>query len=485
MVNQDKPDIPGPTAKNATGIQKIATQIEGLDDILDGGLPRGRVTLVGGGPGTGKTVLGLEFLYRGARSGQPGIFVSFEESAQNIRHNALSLGWDLPTLEKAGKLVLMEMALQPEMTVSGEFNLGGLLAIIAGKAKDMGAGRIVIDALDVLLRFFDNPQREEQQIVLLHQWLQQQGLTAILTTKNPKTSDGPSACDNLDFMADCVIYLDQRIQDQVNTKRMRVVKYRGSGYGSNEYPFLIGGSGMFFNAVTDMWLHYDPPCQRVSSGIQSLDEILGGGHQRGSSVLISGATGTGKTALASTFARDACQRGQKVLYVNFEEPVDGMVAGMRSLGIDLKPPIEDCLLWVMSVMPESRGVEEHLYDLTTAIRSFRPDHVMIDAISACKRIAGEKASSDFIIRMVHFCKRRGITLISNNQAKNSRKSHEISGIGISSIIDAIITLQYKDVGNQTTRVLHVIKSRGSKHSNRYHTYSLTDDGIQFNPATST
>ena len=470
-----------PDIEKTAGIRKTATQIEGLDDILHGGLPQGRVTLVDGGPGSGKTLLGLEFLYRGAQSGHPGIFLSFEETAENIRQNTLSFGWDLSSLEKAGKLFLMEGQLDPGVIISGEFNLTAFLSIIEGKAQEMGATRVVIDALDVLMRIFNDPIREQQQIIGLHNWLMTKRLTAILTTKNLKNPNTSSPYEYLDFLADCVIYLDQRIENQVNTRRSQVLKYRGSSYGSNECPFLITGKGMFFSAISDMRLDYEPPSQRVSSGSQFFDEILGGGYLKGTCILISGASGTGKTCLCGTFARSACEGGHKVLYVNFEESMDGMLAGMRSLGIDLGPAMHACSLWVKPSMPESKGIEEHFYDKITAIRSFQPDHMVVDAASACKRIAGEKASFDFIMRLVHFCKKRGITVVLINQSSNTEADHEISGIGISSVVDTIILLHYKDVGNETRRILQVIKSRGSKHSKRRHTYTLTDDGLRFEP----
>jgi circadian clock protein KaiC len=466
-------------AKKASGIPKTSTQIEGLDEILHGGLPTGRTTLVGGGPGTGKTLLGLEFLYRGALSGDPGIFISFEESAERIRQNTVSFGWDLESLEKAEKLFLMNGEVPPEAMVSGDFNLRGLLAIIEGTAGAMNAKRIVIDALDVLLRVFDDPNREQQQVFDLHNWLNKQGLTAILTTKNLKAEDLLPPFDFLDFMADCVIYLDQRIREQVNTKRVQIIKYRGSSFGSNEYPFLITDRGMFFNSISEIQLLYKSSARRISSGNPSLDEILGGGYRQGTCILISGATGTGKTSIASTFAHSACENGQKVLYTSFEESSESMLADMRSIGIDLKPAIQSASLRLMPVMPESKGIEEHLYDAITTIGDFQPEHFVVDAISACNRIAGESASFDFIMRLMHFCKKKGITVILTNQVRNSSEHHEISGIGISSIIDTIINLNYKDTGNETGRILQVMKSRGSKHSNKYHNYLLTDDGIKF------
>ena len=476
MGNGTETNIRGLSEKNGADMRKIATRIEGLDEILHGGLPAGRVTLINGGPGSGKSMLGLEFLYRGALSGEPGIFLSFEESAENIRQNVSSFGWDLSSLEKDGKLFLMEGQLDAGIILSGVFNLKGLLAIVEGKAGKMGAERIVIDALDVLMRVFKDSHQQEQQIFELHKWLNEQGKTAVLTTKNLKKTGESSPYDYLDYLADCVIRLDQRVKDQVNTKRLQVVKYRGSSYGANEYPFLIADNGIFFNPVSDVALQYEAPSQRISSGDSFLDEISGGGYLRNTCILISGETGTGKTSLAATFARSACENGEKALYINYEESRESMVAGMRHMGIDLQPAIRNGSLRFLSTMPESMGIEEHLYHAITAIRQFHPDHMVIDAISACERIAGQRAAFDFIMRLTHFCKKRGMTVILINQAKNV---NAISGIGISSIIDTIITLRYKDVGNETKRILQIKKSRGSKHSNSHYNYLLTDQGIWF------
>lgn len=463
---------------DAVAIPKTPTQIRGLDDILHGGLPTRRVTLVGGGPGTGKTVFGLEFLYRGALSDEPGIFLTFEESADNIRRNASAFGWDLAALEKSGRLFVMEGALDPQVLVSGDINLLGCLSIIAGKARAMGARQVVIDALDVLMEYFDDPVREKREILAFQNWLGEQGMTTILTTKAAKERRGVTAYDYLDFMADCVIHLDQRIENQVNTKRLQVIKYRGSGYGSNEYPYIVTPDGLFFHGVSDMWLEYTPSGKRVSSGHEDLDAILGGGFIQGSTVLLSGMTGSGKTSFAATFARSASDKGRKVLYVNFEESRGSLVVGMRSIGVDLDKAIEDGALRVLAEMPESKGIEEHLYDKIKAIEDFSPDHLVVDAISACKRIAGENASFDFIMRLVNYCRLRGITIVLINQAANQFGVQEISGIGVSSIIDTILLLQYEDHGDETRRRLQVLKSRGSRHSNRWHGFSLTDAGIR-------
>lgn len=459
-------------------LRKAASGIKGLDEILEGGFPAERTTLISGGPGTGKSVLGLEFLYRGALSGNPGIFLSFEEPEGDIRRNAITFGWDLPSLEKSGKFFLMGGQIDPKILISGDFNMNGLLAVIDGKAKEMGADRIVIDAVDILIRLFNDPKRQQDEIFTLNAWLKDRRMTTVLTAKSI-TGKNAYEYGYLDFMADCVIHLDQRIREQVRTRRLHIVKYRGSGYGGNEYPFIITNDGAHFNAITDMEMNYISDFKPVSSGSPSLDRILGGGVQSGTCIMITGSTGTGKTCLASTFTSSACGEGHRVLYINFEEDLDSMFSGMLSLGIDLRPAMEKSALRFINVMPESRGVEEHLFRITCAIDQFRPGHLVVDAVSACRRMGGESAAFDFVMRLVNTCRKKGITVILTNQSDLSREDYSISGIGISSIIDTIIALHYRDKGHEVGRALLVKKSRRANHSNRYHEYALTGRGITF------
>ena len=466
------------TPNTPTDIRKIATQIKGLDEILHGGIPAERTTLISGGPGTGKSVLGLEVLYRGAMAGNPGIFLSFEETKESIRRNALTLGRDLASLEQEGRVFLIEGQVAPHVLVSGNFNLKGLLSIIEGKAKEMGADMIVIDALDILMRLFDDPKRQQNEVFFLHQWLKEQGMTTMLTTKNVKDRGMSDQYSYLDFMADCVIYLDQRVSEQVTTKRLQVIKYRGSDYGKNEYPFFISHDGIHFNPISDTTMQYESASRRISSGSTSLDALLGGGYRAGTCILISGATGTGKTSIACTFTDSACGEGQKVLYVSYEESPHSMVQDMLSIGIDLRPAIEGSTLKLISVMPESTGIEEQLFHILTAMKSFKPHHVIIDAISACKRIAGQQAAFDFLVRLINACRKMGITVMLISQAKRLGEDQEISNIGISSIIDTIITVSFRDTGSEINRMLLVKKSRGTRHSNRYHPFFLTDQGVQ-------
>jgi circadian clock protein KaiC len=466
------------TPTKATQIPKLATRIAGLDEVLNGGLPAGQTTLISGGPGSGKSVLGLEFLYRGAAAGEPGIFVTFEERASAVRQNALALGWDLAPLEQAGKLFLMEAHVDPQAVLSGEFNLKGLIAIINGKATAMRASRIVIDALDVLLRLFDDAARERNELYVLHDWLIDHDMTAVLTVKTSKDGDSTGRYEFLDFMASCVIYIDQRVTEQVATRRLRVLKYRGSGFGRNEYPFCITGEGINIIPISSAGLNHKALGPKVSSGHPRLDVLLDGGYRRSSSILISGTSGTGKTTLASTFVRSACERGEKVLYINFEESQEAMVSGMLNSGIDLRPAVQAGTLRFLTAMPEAMGVEEHLLPVFKAIKSFQADHVIVDAISACDRMGTKGAAYDYLMRLVNVCKEQGITAILTNQTAGFREENEISGIGISSMVDTVIFLRYIEIGGEINRMVLVMKSRGSKHSNQYREFLITDHGIE-------
>ena len=459
-------------------IPKAPTGIGGLDDILEGGLPKGRTTLVGGGPGSGKTILGLEFVYRGALAGEPGVFISFEESAAAVRQNASALGWDLTALEKAGKLALLNPRLPTEVTVSGDFNLKGLLAILDGQVRALRAKRIVIDAVDALTRIYDDPKRERNELYALHHWLDDQQLTAILTAKIGEDA-GPSGRHGyLDFMVDCVLRLDQRVAGQVTTRRLRVIKYRGSGFGRNEYPYLIGPGGTTYVPLSMLELMHQPLGGRVSAGQPRLDELLGGGFLRGACILLSGTSGTGKTTLAVSFARAACARGEKVLYLGFEESEAALVSCMLSPGLDLRPALRAKKLRIQAVMPEAVGAEEHLIRAYQIIAEFGPDHMILDAISACRRMGSDQAAFDFLMRLVNTCKQRGITCLLLNQTPGLQETDEITGIGFSSLVDAVLLLRFEEQNRTVHRDLLVMKLRGSKHSHQHHRYRITDHGVE-------
>jgi len=472
---------PGEETKNPTTkareVQKVATGIAGLDDVLHGGFPAGRTTLLNGGPGTGKSIFGMEFLYRGAVSGEPGIFVTFEEGAEAVHENALSLGWDLAPLEKEGKFFLFGAHVDPQAAISGDFNVKGLLAIVEGKAKSMGARRIVIDALDVLMRVFDNPVRERNELYALHDWLNDHEMTAVLTVKTSAGGDIMSRYEFLDYMADCVIQLDHRAMEQVSTRRLRVIKYRGSDFIHNECPFVITGNGISIIPISAVELRHKALGPKMPTGHPRLDTIMDGGYRRASTILISGTAGTGKTTLANTFVVAACERGEKVLYINFEESQEAMVSGMLSPGIDLRPVLRDGKLRVMTAMPEAMGAEEHLFQALRFIEAFQPDHVVVDAMSSCRRMGTKQADYEYLMRLANACKEKGITVLLTNQTTGFRNEDEITGIDISSMIDTVIILRFVEIGGELNRMLMVLKSRGQKAASQYREYVITDHGI--------
>ncbi|MDA8126702.1 MAG: circadian clock protein KaiC [Deltaproteobacteria bacterium] len=457
---------------------KAPSYISGFDEILYGGLPEGRTTLLEGGPGTGKSIVGLEFLYRAALAGEPGIFVAFEERAEAVRRNAGTMGWDLAGLEKTGKLAIIEARMDPETVISGDFNLKALLAIIEGHSQAIGAKRIVFDALDVLIRLFDNPSRERSEMYRLNEWLLDRKMTAILTVK---ASGGDSIFDRyefLEFMADCVIRLIQRPGEWVATRDLQVIKYRGSDFGRNAYPFVIQPGGISVIPISEFGLQHRALGPHLSSGNGQLDRVLGGGYRRGSTILIAGPSGTGKTTLANTFVKAACDRGEKALFFGFEESEASIVATMLSPGIDLRPALKKRRLKMATAMPEAFGTEKHLVLAFALIDAFKPDHVVVDAISAFERMGSSRAAFEFAMRLTNHCKDRGITLIMTTQSPGDAGDRTaISGIGISSIVDALLWLRFVEEGNKLKRKLLVIKSRGSKHSTQYHDFRITDHGI--------
>ena len=458
-------------------IPKVPTGIAGLDEVLRGGLPAGRMTLLSGGAGSGKSLMGLQCLLHGAGTGEPGILVLFEERAAAVRQNAWSLGWDLASLERKNRLHLLDARVNPEAVISGDFSIKGLLAILDRQAKAMRARRIMIDAVDALLYLYDSPKRERQELHTLHEWLLDRGLTAIMTVKTLPQGEAPSRYVFLDFMADCVMHVDQRVTVQVTTRRLRVIKYRGSGYGRNEYPFLIGENGINVIPITSNVLQHRPPGPKVSSGQARLDDILAGGYKRGTSILIVGTAGAGKTTLACLFSQAACLRSERVLYLNFEESPESMVSNMLSPGLALQPLIKTGRLVVRSYLPEAMGVEEHLFHALKALDEFQPQHVVVDAISACKRMGSEHAAFEYLMRILNACKERGITCMYLNQATGLDIVSEISGIGVSSIIDTVVLLRQLPIGGVMKRQLIVMKSRGSKHSEQFHEFRITDRGI--------
>ncbi len=456
-------------------LPKTATNIAGLDEVLHGGLPKGRLTIVNGGPGAGKTVLGLELLIR---SKQPAVFISFEETSKAMRRNAMAMGWDLAQIEESGKLALINPELDYEAVASGEFNIGGLCAILEGQARRLDAQLIVIDAIDMLMHMFDDPTRARNQLITLHRWLSEQKLTAVMTIK---ASDSlGQGYEYLDFMADCVIQIDQRVKDQITTRRLIVKKYRGSDFASREHPFIISKQGIVVMPLSFVNLVQQSTGEFISTNIEEMDAVLGGGFRKGSSIMISGPSGSGKTTLAFTFTRAAVCHGERVLYLSFEQSETALTSEMKNVGFNLESLVEKGTLRITSVMPESMGMEEHLYRIIQEVEEYEPQHLVLDAISATHRIGSTQAAKEFLIRLYHAAKKRGITCIFTNQTFSALKDEiEISGLGISSLVDTAIILNYFREDNRIGRTLLVLKSRGTSHSKKYNEFRITDKGIIF------
>lgn len=463
--------------KQTLSIRKCATGIAGLDQILQGGLPTGRTTLVIGGPGTGKSIFGFEFLYRSALSGEPGIFVSFEERADALRDNVGTLGWQLAPLEQSGKLFLLEARIDPRAVITGEFGIQSFLAILDHKLKAMGAKRVVIDALDVLMRLLNDGKREQDELIALHQWLSERDVTALLTVKAPRETQHEHNYDFLDYLADCVIHLDNRMLGQLSTRRLRVLKYRGSGFGANEYPFVIDPPGITLLPISEFGLSHQALGDRIPTGLEAFDGLTGGGFRRASSILITGSTGTGKTTLCGVFVQAACARGEKVLYIDFEESEAALVSAMKSSGTDLISAIASGALRLLTAMPEAMGAEQHLVRAFVVIKQMHPTCVVIESASACKRMGTEQAAFEYLMRLINTCKEMGITIIATNQTAGFHNLDEISGIGISSLIDTVIQLRLVEEDRTLRRELLVMKSRGSIHSHHYHDFRINDQGI--------
>lgn len=473
---------PGKTTNKALpqaiALPKVATQIEGLDEILNGGIPVGGMTLVWGAAGCGKSILGLEFLYRGALADDPGILVVFEERAQAVRQHALTLGWDLAPLEQAGKLFVLEGVIDPATILAGDFDLQALLAIIAGRSQAIGAKRIVIDAVDVLTRLYRDPWREQSEIYTLHRWLADREMTTILTMKVLHYQTLLPGYEFLDFMADCVIKLDQRSNDQVSTRRLQVIKYRGSSFGRNEYPYIIAEDGIHLLPVSSVVLTQQAPGDVVSSGSAQLDAMLEGGYKRGTSVLVPGAPGTGKTTIASTFAQAACARGEKTLFLAFEESAQVIIANMLSPGIDLRPALQAGTLRFLTAMPEAMGAEDHLFAALREVAVFQPRLVIADALSALMRMGPEQAAFEYAMRLVVACKERGITCLFTNQLFGAAAEDSFAGVGISSLVDTVILLRFAESGGMLHRTLLIRKVRGAAHSAQCHEFRITNRGLE-------
>jgi len=471
MTSTEKP----PTTPR--GIRKAATGITGLDEITGGGLPRGRTSLITGAAGTGKTVFALQTLVNGVqRWSEPGIFVAFEEPSAQIVHNA-TFGWGLADIDQ-DQLFFLDARLSPDTVRAGAFDLAGMLATLERKAEQMGAQRIAFDSLDVMLRLIDEPAGQRQEVYRIHDWLSGSDLTGLITARLARQwTDSPLVHSFLPYVADCVIGLSQRIEDRVALRSLRVLKYRGSDFKENEVPLLIGPSGIEVARVGTSLRDQPIVEERVSTGVDALDGMLEGGYFRGTSTVITGASGTAKTTLAGAFAESACERGEPTLYICFDESSDEIVRNLRSVGINLETHRQSGLLRMVGARAESRSADEHLLVIRRAIDDHRARCLVIDPLSAITKAGGAVPALSVARRLIQQTKGDGITLLCTSLLADRNPSAAGTPLGISTLADTWIHLSFQAKHGERNRAVSIVKSRGTDHSNQVRELILARGGI--------
>lgn len=464
--------------KTSMGFTKCGTGISGFDEITGGGLPQGRPTLVCGGAGSGKTLFAMEFLLKGAtRFNEPGIFIAFEENERELTENVASLGWDLNALAREKKIFLDHVYIErSEIEETGEFNLDGLFIRIESALRTVNAKRIAIDAIEALFSGFSDEMALRAEIRRLFRWLKEKGLTAVVTGEQGKGAFTRQGLE--EYISDCVVFLDNRMNEQVATRRIRVIKYRGTSHGTNEYPFLITEKGFSVLPITGLNLDYPVSNERISTGIDRLDTMLGGkGYFRGSSILVSGTAGTGKSSLAACFAAAACKRGEHALYFSFEESPQQIVRNMGSIGIDLKGPAEAGLLHFKSSRASSFGMEIHLSLMVKAVDEINPTVVIIDPISNLNSVGDNREVKETLTRLIDYMKMKHITAFFTDLNSNE-DTLEKTQSAISSLMDTWILLRDIELNGERNRGMYVLKSRGMAHSNQIREFLISSDGLR-------
>ena len=464
--------------KPRTQLPKAPTGIEGLDEILGGGLPQGRPTLVCGNTGCGKTLLGIEFIVQGAEQyNEPGVFVAFEETDEDLTKNVASLGFDLPELVANGSIVVDHIHVdRSEFEESGEYNLEGLFVRLGLDIDSIGARRVVLDTMENLFSGFSNQAVLRAEIRRLFTWLKDRGVTTVITAE--RGDDELTRQGLEEYVSDCVIVLDHRVINQSSTRRLRILKYRGTMHGTNEYPFLIDENGISVLPITAFGLHHQVTNARISTGIPTLDQMLGGsGYYRGSSVLISGTAGSGKTSVAAHFVDSACRRGERAVYFAFEESPDQVKRNMASIGVDLGQWEQQGLLRFQANRPTAFGLEMHLALIHKAIAAFQPQVVIVDPLNSFISAGNETDVKAMLMRLVDFLKEKQITSLLTNLTSGG-SALESTDAAISSLIDTWLLLRDIEIGGERNRGMYILKSRGMAHSNQIREFLLTDHGIE-------
>jgi circadian clock protein KaiC len=465
-------------ARLPTGIAKSRTGISGFDEITGGGLPRGRASLVCGSAGCGKTQMAMEFIARGARDfNEPGVFVSFEETEDELKSNVKSLGFDLDDLIHRRLLAIDFVAVErSEIEETGEYDLEGLFVRLEHAIDSVGAKRVALDTIESLFSGLSNTSILRAELRRLFRWLKTKGVTTIITGER---GDGTLTRQGIEeYVSDCVITLDHRVTDQLSTRRLRVVKYRGSTHGTNEYPFLITDSGFSVLPVTSLGLNHAVSNERVPSGVARLDTMLGGqGFYRGTSILLTGTAGTGKSSLAATFVDAACKRGEKCLYLAFEESQDQIIRNMRSIGMDLQPHVRRGLLKFQASRPTFYGLEMHLLTIHMLVQQHQPTIVVLDPVTDLVSGGTINDVHAMSMRLVDYLKGKGITTLMTTLTSGGGQ-REQTEVNISSLIDTWLLLRDIEAGGERNRGLYILKSRGMAHSNQIREFRLTDHGIE-------
>jgi circadian clock protein KaiC len=458
-------------------LPKAPTGIQGLDEVTFGGLPKGRPTLICGGAGCGKTLIAVEFLVRGATEyGESGVLIALEETEEELAKNVASLGYDLNDLVARKKLAIDYIHIErTEIEETGEYDLEGLFIRLGAAIESVGAKRVVLDTIEAIFSGLPNPMLLRAELRRLFRWLKTMGVTAIITAER---GDGTLTRQGLEeYVSDCVILLDHRVHEQTSTRRLRVVKYRGSTHGTNEYPFLIDEDGISVLPITSVGLGHNVSSERVSTGIQRLDKMLGGGYYRGSSILVSGTAGTGKSSISAHFADAACRRGERCLYLASEEGPEQIVRNMRSIGIDLAPWTKKGLLRFDATRPTFHGLEMHLLRMHKLVEQFKPRAVIVDPVTNYVSLGDTLEVKSMMTRLIDFLKTNQITAIFTSLTHGGDYLEQTS-IGISSLMDTWLLLRDIESNGERNRGMYVVKSRGMAHSNQMREFLLTRQGAE-------
>jgi circadian clock protein KaiC len=454
----------------------MVTGIQGFDEITAGGLPRGRTTLVMGGPGCGKTVFALQTLVNGAQGmKEAGIFVAFEESTAQIAANAATFSWDL-SVSGNKQLFFMDARLSPQTVKAGDFDLSGMLTLLQVKAREIAAKRIVFDGIDVLLGLLDDPAAERREIYRIRDWLAETGLTGVITQKVASGEQPDPRFGFLQFMVDCVVVLRHQVVAGAAFRSLRVMKYRGSGFAGDEFPIALGASGLQLTNRGPSELSYKVSRERISSGVSRLDNMLQGGYHRGSNILISGAPGTAKSTLSGLFIAAACSRGERSMYVSFDEGAAQIQRNLRSVSVDLTPHLKSGLLAMYSTRTRGPNIDEQFAELRAKVIAHRPRCLVMDPLSALATKLTHLASADASQQFLDFLKGQGITVV-NTSLMDGISTDEATATGISTIADTWIHLSYVIQDGERNRALTIVKSRGTGHSNQVRELVLSDKGV--------